>query len=165
MLATRWKMALISASLFLRSKASVEVQKQNKTNNGTVGLQWCAHNVETSLFRSLQASKPSYERGERVSEELSNTLSPRNWAGVVVEGCEWMVILSGAHITLGVLWVQVPNMLDLSNSVLRFVWPRIRLTVQTWGAHKSKQWISKKNGLFTFNSRKVLESGVYNRAG
>jgi len=56
-------------------------------------------------------------------------------------------------------------MLYLSNSALCFVWPRIPLTVQIWGAHKSKQSISKKNGLFKFNSRKVLESGVYNRAG
>lgn len=42
---------------------------------------------------------------------------------------------------------------------------RIWWTVQTWGAHKSKQSISKKSGLLKCNPRKVLESeeGIYNR--
>lgn len=168
--------ALISACLFLRSKASAEVQKQtnqNKTKQNRRKQTMVPLDSRDALtlrrpvcLDSCGSTRLPCDVEEHVSEALSNILSPRNWAGVAVEGCEWTAIPSGAHIPLCVLWVQVPNTFQIhfSNSALCFVWPRIRLTVQTQGAHKSKQSISKKNSLFKFNSRKVLESGVYNRA-
>jgi len=78
-------MGLISPSLFLRSKASVEVQKQNKIKQNrrkqTVA-QLDSRDVLT-LWRpvcldSCRSPTLPYETGEHVSEVLSNILSPRN---------------------------------------------------------------------------------------